>query len=180
MIKKKSVVEGWPLIVGDYFVGDAESAVAVVTLGSHMDDIHVKVGAGISGSLHTENLGIEKVIGNTVANPNIRFMVICGAEVQGHISGQSLKSIHENGTDPRGRIIGAKGAIPFVENISKDAIQRFQDQVEVIDIIDTENLKTIHSKIKNCLIQDTGAYEEETLIIPLREKQDNSHPTTSA
>ena len=90
MVDKKSVIERWPQVVGDYTIGDLESAVAVVTLGSHLEDIPVKSGAGISGSLHTENLGIEKVIGNIVSNPNIRFLVVCGAEVQGHVTGQSI------------------------------------------------------------------------------------------
>jgi tetrahydromethanopterin S-methyltransferase subunit A len=34
-----------------------------------------------------------------------------------------------------GRIVGSKGAIPFIENLSKEAIDRFQRQVEVIDRI---------------------------------------------
>ncbi len=63
----------------------------VVTLGSHMENTPVDAGASISGPLHTENLGIEKVIANVVSNPNIRFLVVCGAEVQGHITGQSIK-----------------------------------------------------------------------------------------
>lgn len=37
MVEKKSVEE-WPPVVGDYTTGDVESAVAVVTLGSHMEN----------------------------------------------------------------------------------------------------------------------------------------------
>lgn len=62
MVEKKSVSQEWPQIVGDYVVGDVESAVAVVTLGSHMEDLPIKAGASISGPLHTENLGIEKLL----------------------------------------------------------------------------------------------------------------------
>jgi tetrahydromethanopterin S-methyltransferase subunit A len=36
----------------------------------------------ITGTLQTENLGIERLIPNVLANPNIRFLVVCGAEVQ--------------------------------------------------------------------------------------------------
>lgn len=154
MVGKKSVQE-WPPVVGDYTIGDVESAVAVVTLGSHMEDIPVNAGASISGPLHTENLGIEKVIANVVSNPNLRFLVVCGAEVQGHITGQSIKALHENGADPeKKRINGATGAIPYVENLNEEAIQRFQDQVEVIDMVNVEDPHQIQAQIKECLAQD--------------------------
>ncbi len=172
MVSKKSAAEGWPQIVGDYAVGDAESAVAVVTLGSHMENMPVEAGAGISGSLHTENLGIEKVIGNVISNPNIRFLVVCGAEVQGHITGQTIKALHENGVDQKKRIVGAKGAIPYLENVGEDAIERFRNQIEMIDLVDTEDYETIHSKIDGCLIHDPGAYEEETAVISLPKQKD--------
>lgn len=173
MVDKKQAAKGWPQIVGDYKVGDEESAVAVVTLGSHMEDVPVKAGAGISGSLHTENLGIEKVIGNVVSNPNIRFLVVCGAEVQGHITGQTIQAVYKNGVDSKKRIVGAKGAIPYLENIPEEAIERFRNQVEIVDMVDTEDAETIHSKIEGCLVNDAGAYEEETVVIPLHEKDSN-------
>jgi tetrahydromethanopterin S-methyltransferase subunit A len=175
MVNKKPTAIGWPQIVGDYKVGDEESAVAVVTLGSHMEDVPVKAGAGISGSLHTENLGIEKVIGNVVSNPNIRFLVVCGAEVQGHITGQTIKALYENGVDAKKRIVGAEGAIPYLENVTEDAIERFRNQIEIVDLVDTEDSETINSKIEGCLIHDAGAYEEETAVIPLLEKQEKSN-----
>ena len=178
MVEKKSVEE-WPPVVGDYTTGDVESAVAVVTLGSHMENTPVDAGASISGPLHTENLGIEKVIANVVSNPNLRFLVVCGAEVQGHITGQSIKALHENGADPeKKRINGATGAIPYVENLNDEAIQRFQDQVEVIDLVDVEDPHQIQAQIKECLAQDSGAFEEESLVIKLpKEELKSTHST---
>lgn len=178
MVNKKPAAEGWPQIVGDYTAGDEESAVAVVTLGSHMEDMPIKAGASISGSLHTENLGIEKVIGNVVSNPNIRFLVVCGTEVQGHITGQTIKALHENGVDAKKRIVGSEGAIPYLENVTEEAIERFRNQIEIVDLVDTENSETINSKIEGCLIHDAGAYEEETVVIPLLEKQRDSSLTS--
>ncbi|MGB9936538.1 MAG: tetrahydromethanopterin S-methyltransferase subunit A, partial [Methanobacterium sp.] len=35
MADKKSPAEGWPVVNGDYVVGDPESPVAVTTLASH-------------------------------------------------------------------------------------------------------------------------------------------------
>ena len=86
--------------------------------------------------------------------------------MQGHITGQSFKALHENGADPdKKKIIGATGAIPFVENVPLDGIERFQQQLEIVDLIDTEDIGTIQSKINECVEKDPGAFEEEAMII---------------
>lgn len=171
MSNKKKPSERWPVLSGEYITGDPESAVAVVTLGSHMDDMPVQAGAAISGPLHTENLGIEKIIANTVSNPNIRFLVVCGAEVQGHITGQTIKALHKNGVDPAEmRVIGSQGAIPILDNMTEEGVQRFRDQLEIVDLVDVEDPATIQSKIEGCLVKDAGACEEETSVIPLLRK----------
>ena len=95
MADKKEPAAGWPVISGDYIVGDPESPVAVTTLASHIEA--ELSGAAIAGPCKTENLGVEKVVANIISNPNIRFLILAGAEVQGHITGQSFKALHENG-----------------------------------------------------------------------------------
>ena len=123
MADKKPTADNWPVVSGDYIVGDPESPVAVTTLASHNEDIPAAAGAAIAGPCKTENLGIEKVVANIISNPNIRFLILCGAEVQGHITGQSIQALHENGCDPeKKKITGATGAIPFVENIPYHSI----------------------------------------------------------
>ena len=37
MVDKKAPADGWPVISGDYIVGDPESPVAVTTLASHIE-----------------------------------------------------------------------------------------------------------------------------------------------
>ncbi|MBQ2831875.1 tetrahydromethanopterin S-methyltransferase subunit A [Methanobrevibacter sp.] len=172
MADKKAPADGWPVISGDYIVGDPESPVAVTTLASHIEaDLS---GAAIAGPCKTENLGIEKVVANIISNPNIRFLIVTGAEVQGHITGQSIKALYENGADPdKKKIIGATGAIPFVENIPLDGIERFQNQLEIVDLIDTEDTGAINSKIKECVEKDPGAFEEEAMVISVDEDGDD-------
>jgi tetrahydromethanopterin S-methyltransferase subunit A len=134
--KGRQYVEGsWPPLRGDYVVGDPESRVAVVTLASNLRIEN----AAISGTCKTENLGIEKIVVNVISNSNIRFLVICGAESKGHLPGNTLIALHENGIDEQGRIIGSKGAIPFIQNLKSDAVKRFQDQVQLIDRIGLED-----------------------------------------
>lgn len=173
MVEKKSPAEGWPVINGDYMVGDPESPVAAVTLASHIEQIPADAGAAIAGPCKTENLGIEKVLANVISNPNIRFLVLCGAEVQGHVTGQSIEALHANGIDPDKRsIINASGAIPFIENIPDEGIDRFQKQLELISIIDVEDPEPIQSKIKECIEKDPGAFEEEAMIVKVEEGEE--------
>ncbi len=160
MVDKKPTADNWPVVSGDYIVGDPESPVAVTTLAS------------IAGPCKTENLGIEKVVANIISNPNIRFLILCGAEVQGHITGQSMRALHENGCDPeKKKITGATGAIPFVENIPMEGVERFQQQVELVDLIDNEDGGAITAKVKECIEKDPGALEEDALVIDLDEEK---------
>lgn len=170
---KKEIIEGWPLETGDYAVGDPESPVAVVTLGSKMNDEVVAKGAAIAGPLHTENLGVEKLVTNVVSNSNIRYLVICGSEVQGHITGKTVEALYENGIDPDTKsIIGSPGAIPFVENLPVEAVERFQKQLSIISMINNENIDDIAQKINECIEKDPGAYEDEAMIVQLNEKEE--------
>jgi tetrahydromethanopterin S-methyltransferase subunit A len=174
LAEKKSPAEGWPVINGDYVVGDPESPVAAATLASHIEQIPVDAGAAIAGPCKTENLGIEKMLANLISNPNIRFLVLCGSEVQGHITGQSIEALHANGVDPEKRkIVDATGAIPFIENIPDEGIERFQQQMEIVSIIDTEDAAAIQSKIKECIEKDPGAFEEEAMVVEVEEEGDD-------
>jgi tetrahydromethanopterin S-methyltransferase subunit A len=132
----------WPPLRGDYVVTDPDGRVAVVTLASHLNVRN----AAISGTCKTENLGIEKIIANIISNSNIRFLLICGAESKGHLPGDTILALHRNGIDDKGKIIGSKGAIPFIQNLSSQAIKRFQLQIQVIDrigLIDQEQIEDL-------------------------------------
>lgn len=40
-------------------------------------EVAIESGAALAGTLQTENIGIEKIIANVVANPNIRYLILC-------------------------------------------------------------------------------------------------------
>ena len=42
---------------------------------------------------------------------------------------------------------------------------RFQQQLEIIDLIDTEDVGAIQAKINECVEKDPGAFEEEAMVI---------------
>jgi len=169
MVDKKSPASGWPLVKGDFISGDANSPVAVVTMGSHLDEKGIcDAGAAMCGSCKTENLGLEKVIANIVANPNIRFMLCCGTEVKGHLAGQTMIALHKGGVKD-GRVVGAEGAIPFIENLNDDAIKRFQEQIECVNIMEAEDTATIKAKMDELKARDPGAFAADAMVIEVKE-----------
>jgi tetrahydromethanopterin S-methyltransferase subunit A len=169
MALKKKPSEPWPLITGEYYKGNPESPVAVCTCGSHIKhEPIIEAGAALTGPCKTENIGIEKMTANIVSNPNIRYLIITGMEVKGHITGQAVDSFLKNGIDKEGRIIGAKGAIPFIQNLTPEAIERVRAQVEPVFMIDTEDLGAIGAKIKELISKDPGALDVDPMRIELK------------
>jgi tetrahydromethanopterin S-methyltransferase subunit A len=169
MAEKKSPASGWPIVKGDFNSGDANSPVAVMTCGSHLDEKGIcEKGAAICGSCKTENLGLEKVIANIISNPNIRFLLLCGTEVKGHLAGQTMAALHKGGVKD-GRVVGAEGAIPFIENLADDAIKRFQEQCELINIMESEDIGAIAAKINELKGRDPGAFAADPMIVEVKE-----------
>lgn len=173
MVEKKEPASGWPVVKGEYDVGDVKSPVAVATCGSHFSQFPIKAGAAIAGPFKTENLGIEKIVANIISNPNIRFLIVCGSEVKGHISGDALICLHKYGLKD-GRIINAKGAIPFIENLDDKAVKRFQEQVQVIEMVDVEDEAKITAAIKDAVAKDPGAFAGDPMLIQIKEKEEEA------
>src|SRR5512136_3041550 len=169
MADKKSPASGWPKVKGDYISGDANSPVAIVTMGSHLDEKGLcDAGAALCGSCKTENLGLEKVIANIISNPNIRFMLCCGTEVKGHLAGQTMIALHKGGVKD-GRVVGAEGAIHFIENLTDAHIKRFQEQIEVVNIMESEDLGAIKAKMNELKARDPGAFAGDPIVVEVKE-----------
>lgn len=170
-IINKVDVDGWPGITGRYKVGDVKSCVAVCTLYDLdlVDKINYEKIA-IGGKVVTENIGVERIIQNTLANPNIRFLILCGEEPHGHWVGQALQCIMEKGIDGDGRIIGAKGAMPYVKNVSKEEIEAFKKQIKIVDLIDCKEIDKINAAIDDCIKNDPGAFKGKRIEVKEVEK----------
>jgi tetrahydromethanopterin S-methyltransferase subunit A len=159
------VREGWPPLPGDYRVVRFQAPVAVCTLNAdHMAKalaMGQQEGLSIVGSLHTENLGIEHLICNTLANPHIRFLIVCGEDTRkaiGHLPGQSLLALSEYGIDDKMRIINAKGKRPFVKNITPEHVEAFRNQVQVIDQIGNDDISALLELVAATAVNDPGPF----------------------
>lgn len=138
--------------------------------------VAIETGAALSGTLQTENIGIEKIVCNVVANPNIRYLVLCGKEVQGHNSGSALRALLENGIDEKRTIVGSQALTPYLFNIPLEAIKRFREQLTLVDLLGEMDPEVIRKAVwscfqepekpvqfKNYTLYDPGAYPEPAL-----------------
>lgn len=161
--------EGWPSLPGSYHVRRYHASVAVCTLTDESLSKTVVSAAGteisIVGTMQTENLGIERLMQNTMANSNIRFVVLCGADSRkaiGHLPGQSLLALSRSGVDERMRIIGAQGKRPILRNVSREAVEHFRRTVEIVDLIGETSAPQILDATKNCASRNPGPAEPFT------------------
>ncbi len=159
--------EGWPPLPGSYQVVRFQAPVAVCTLNSdHLTQALIETnveGLSIVGSLHTENLGIEHLVRNILANPNIRFLVICGDDTQkaiGHLPGQSLLALARHGVNEKQRILDALGKRPVLKNIQREHIETFRRQVEVIAEIGNTDVPALRHLITDIASNDPGPFAE--------------------
>ena len=156
----------WPPVPGDFEVKDPSHCVAICTLGKR---IEVSGEHAIIGSCKTENIGIERVIINVISNPNIRFLILTGPEVPGHLTGRTLQALHKNGVDPKTRkIIEAEGAIPYIENVPLEGIERFRQQVELIEMINVLKSEEIERKSAEIAARNPGPLPEDAIWIEFK------------
>jgi tetrahydromethanopterin S-methyltransferase subunit A len=144
----------WPPHAGDYVLGNPDGTVAVCTL-SDRDLPRVLIATGepalaITGRCDTENIGIEKVVLNLLANPRIRWLVICGQEAKGHRAGDAFLQLKERGVDANMRVLESASWRPVLKNLTLLHVARFREQIDEINLIGEKNLDTILTKVREC------------------------------
>ena len=117
---------------------------------------------GIVRTMATENLGIERVVLNVLANPNVRFLLVCGEDSRqavGHMAGGSLVALARGGVDDAMRIVGAPGKRPVLRNISRDAVEHFRRTVEVVDLVGERSARRVLEWARACAERNPGPAE---------------------
>jgi len=128
--------------------------------------VGLESGAALSGTIQTENIGIEKLICNVVANPNIRYLVIFGPESPGHQTGEALLMLLENGVDERRRIVGTQARTPYLFNLPIEYITRFRQQVRIINLVDEGDPELLRHAVQCCFQEEPTSFREYTLCDP--------------
>lgn len=141
-------------MAGEYFVlpenGSchvAVSTLASISLAEELARLAPK-GLCIVGKTETENIGIDKIIRNTITNPSIHYLIVAGRESEGHRSGATLLSLCECGVDERMRVIGSPGRKPILKNVTRKEVEAFRNQVRIVDMTGCEDAGTVARKVK--------------------------------
>lgn len=128
--------------------------------------VAVETGAALSGTLQTENIGIEKIVCNVVGNPNIRYLVLCGEEVPGHQAGSAVKALLANGINEKRTIIGSQAMTPYLFNISLEAVERFRKQVTLVDLVGEMDPQVVVKAVWSCYQEGPTAFKGHMLHDP--------------
>jgi tetrahydromethanopterin S-methyltransferase subunit A len=128
--------------------------VAVCTL-SNRDLPRRLIAAGepalaIAGRCDTENIGIEKVVLNLLANPGIRWLVICGEDARGHRAGDAFLRLKNRGVDANMRVLESASWRPVLKNLTLLQVVRFREQVEGINLIGITQFDRVLSMVREC------------------------------
>jgi tetrahydromethanopterin S-methyltransferase subunit A len=174
---KVEPASSYPPEGGRYLRGNDYSPVAVAVILIYDQEkippdienlvrVGLESGAALSGTIQTENIGIEKLICNIVANPNIRYLVIFGPESPGHQTGDALLMLLENGVDERRRIIGAQALTPYLFNLPIEFIARFRQQVHMINLLDEGDPDLLRRAVSCCYQEEPTSFQNYTLSDP--------------
>ena len=126
----------------------------------------IETGAALSGTVQTENIGIEKIICTVVGNPNVRYLVLCGEEVAGHQTGSAVKALLANGINEKRTIIGSQALTPYLFNISLEAIERFRKQVTLVDLVGEMDSQVVVKAVWSCYQEEPTVFKEHMLRDP--------------
>jgi len=174
---KVEPASSYPPEEGRYLRGNDYSPVAVAVILNYDQEkippdienlvrVGLESGAALSGTIQTENIGIEKLICNVVANPNIRYLMIFGPESPGHQTGNALLMLVENGVDERRRITGAQALTPYLFNLPIEYIARFRQQVRMINLIDEGEPELLRRAVQCCYQEEPTSFRDYTLFDP--------------
>src|ERR1700730_7085843 len=157
-----SATAAWPPHPGDYILSNPEGTVAICTL-SNLDLPGGLIAAGepavaIAGRCDTENIGIEKVVLNLLANPRIRWLVICGNEAKGHRAGDAFLRLKERGVDADMRVLESASWRPILKNLTLLDVAQFRQQIEEVNLIGVTDIEGILAAVRDCSHRPAQAF----------------------
>jgi hypothetical protein len=80
-----------------------------------------------------------------------------------------MKALYENGVDAdTRRIVDAPGAIPYIENVPLEGVERFRRQIEFVDMMNNSHADEIAERAKKLQARNPGSFDDEPMIIDFR------------
>jgi tetrahydromethanopterin S-methyltransferase subunit A len=122
----------------------------------------IRFGACASGPCLTPSRGVELLITNIIYNPNIRWIITAGKD-SAHLSGDVIRCLVEHGIDlGTKRVRNTKcPTFPYLKNLPPELIERFREQVKVIDLLNCNDPYIIGLIIRLCIQEPKNAFKAE-------------------
>ena len=154
------MAENWPIYFRDTLkVGNLESEVGIATLWTPRQLFADTLDPNdycLIGQLYSKE-GLNYIIRNILANPRIRYLIICGADLSG--SGTSAVSFFEQGITDGFQVVGVENA-PIHREISPEAIAAFRANVKIEKLIGEVRPNVIREKIRAWQATGQGFFRE--------------------
>lgn len=141
--------KNWPIYFKDNLIlGNSESEVALITLWMPAKKITEKIDKNLfcaAGQLYSKD-GVNYIIRNILANPSIRYLVICGQDISG--SGKVLVDFFQKGIDNNYNVIDNDFALIHKE-IPKEALELLRQNVQIKNLIGISEIEGIIKELKS-------------------------------
>lgn len=142
--------KNWPVYFEENLVlGSNDSEVGIVALWTPVSRLIAQLDKNLyclAGQLYSKD-GINYIIRNILANPSLRYLVVCGQDISG--SGNALIDFFQKGVDENHNIVGQDFA-QIHKEIPRDALELLRQNVKVKNLIGTADSEKIAEELKNC------------------------------
>jgi len=156
----------WPPYPGEYIVGNPAGSVAICTLSNRELPQKLIAATGpdlaIAGRCDTENIGVEKVVLNLLANSHVRWLLLCGVEAPGHRAADAFLQLKERGVDANMRVLESASWRPVLKNLTLFEVARFREQIELVNLIGVTAVSTIVEAAQQAAKKPTAALSFQT------------------
>lgn len=163
---KEQSAASWPAYFKDSLIyGNPKSEIAITTLWTPAKLIADKIDPklfSVAGQLYSKE-GINFILRNILANPQIRYVIICGTELSG--SGKALVNFFAKGVDKENNIVSEDFAMIHKE-IPQEALELVRKNVKYENLIGVNDAEKIIRKIKNYASSNKPFAEPQTFPDP--------------
>jgi len=148
-------MQNWPIHFKDkLIIGNPEAEIGIVSLWTPINQITDRLDKStfaLAGQLYSKE-GINYIIRNILANPQIRLIIICGEERVG--SGQALINLLDKGVDKDNKIINTEMA-QIHKEIPLEAIDNFRTNVKYKNLIGVYDHSQVTKEINHYQAQNS-------------------------
>ena len=138
----------WPIYFKDKLIlGNSDSEIGIVCLWTPVNTICDQIDKSlfsVAGQLYSKE-GINFILRNVLANPQIRLLVICGEERTS--SGQALMNLIDKGVDHENKVLNTDYC-QIHKEIPMEAINSFRQNVKYLNLIGMYQPNQITAKLK--------------------------------